>query len=65
MQRGSGAGFREDGMAIQKISENIMQQSPMENIKKNIAETTSNYENKNPKEKIQVENKGLKVDTKA
>jgi hypothetical protein len=51
-------------MAIQKISENIMQQSPMENIKKNIAETT-NYENKNPKEKIQVENKGLKVDTKA
>ena len=37
----------------------------MENIKKNIAETTSNYENKNPKEKIKVENKGLKVDTKA
>jgi len=37
----------------------------MENLKRNIAEKTNNYDNKNPKEKVMVENKGFKIDTKA
>ncbi len=52
-------------MAIPKIDQNVMQQSPLENLKKNISETTNNFENKNPKEKVTIENKGVKIDTKA
>ena len=52
-------------MAIPRIDQNIMQQSPLQSLKKNTSETTTNYENKNQKENTIVENKGLKIDTKA